>query len=83
MDRESPWQAMARQAQAEARTIVEELDIEGCWRRAGAEINAVGSYRTGLLVRHRDIDFHVYTPALDFELSFAVMARLARSPSRV
>ena len=80
MDRESPWRAMAREAQAQARAIVEELDIEGRWRRAGAQINAVGSYRTGLLVRHRDIDFHAYTPALDLDLSFGVMAGLARSP---
>ena len=80
MDRESPWQAMAREAQAQARAIVEELDIEGRWRSAGAQLNAVGSYRTGLLVRHRDIDFHAYTLALDLDFSFGVMAGLARSP---
>ena len=29
MDNASPWQAMARATQAEARDIVAELDIEG------------------------------------------------------
>ena len=80
MDNASPWQAMARATQAEARDIVAELDIEGHWRRAGAVVHAVGSFRTGLLVRHRDIDFHVYTPTLDRDLSFRVMAALASSP---
>ena len=80
MDDATPWQEMARMAQAEARHIAEELDIGGHWRRAGAVVNAVGSFRTNLLVRHRDIDFHVYTPVLDHDLSFRVMAALARSP---
>lgn len=80
METDSPWRLMARTAREEARVIVEELDIEGHWRRAGAVIRAVGSFRTGLLVRHRDIDFHVYTPVLDLDLSFGVMAALARSP---
>lgn len=80
MDNASPWQTMARTTQAEARDIVAGLDIEGHWRQAGAVVNAVGSFRTGLLVRHRDIDFHVYTPTLDRDLSFRVMAALASSP---
>ena len=80
MDNASPWQAMARATQAEARDIVAELDIEGHWRRAGAMVHAVGSFRTGLLIRHRDIDFHVYTPTLDRDLSFRAMAALASSP---
>lgn len=40
MDNASPWQAMARATQAEARDIVAELDIEGHWRRAGAVVHA-------------------------------------------
>ena len=44
MDNASPWQAMARATQAEARDIVAELDIEGHWRRAGAVVHAVGSF---------------------------------------
>ncbi len=80
MEHDSPWQVMAREARAQARRIVEELDIEGHWRRAGGVVQAVGSFRTGLLVRHRDIDFHVYTPELDVRCSFRVMAGLACSP---
>ena len=47
MDDATPWQEMARMAQAEARHIAEELDIGGHWRRAGAVVNAVGSFRSG------------------------------------
>ena len=80
MDNASPWQAMARATQAEARDIVAELDIEGHWRRAGA-VFMPWPVQDGLAGPHWwDIDFHVHTPTLDRDLSFRVMAALASSP---
>ena len=35
------------------------------WEARGAEVHLVGSLATGLLLRHLDIDLHVYTPTLD------------------
>lgn len=64
-----------------ARELVEDLDVEGAWRSIGAKVNLVGSLKTGLLVKHRDIDFHIYTPELSIQESFKAMARLASSPS--
>ena len=46
-----------------------------------AEINLVGSLRTGLLMKHRDIDFHIYSSPLNLADSFLAMARLAENPS--
>lgn len=37
--------------------------------------------RMGLLVKHRDIDFHIYTETLDIARSFEAMAKLAENPS--
>lgn len=46
----------------------------------GAEPNLVGSLRTGLLMKHRDIDFHIYSSPLNIADSFAAMTRIARNP---
>lgn len=47
------------------------------WEARGAEVHLVGSLATGLLLRHLDIDLHVYTPTLDPADGFAIAAELA------
>lgn len=51
------------------------------WEARGAEVHLVGSLATGLLLRHLDIDLHVYTPTIDPADGFAIAAALA--PSRL
>ena len=51
------------------------------WRSVGAEVRQVGSLRSGLLMKHRDIDFHIYSSPLRMEESFAAMAQLAADPA--
>lgn len=63
-----------------AREIVRDTDLEAIWRSVGARPNLVGSLRTGLLAKHRDIDFHIYSSPLRIADSFAAMARLAEHP---
>lgn len=41
--------------------IIRNTNVMGIWQDAGATIKLVGSLRTRLLVKHRDIDFHIYT----------------------
>ena len=36
--------------------------------------------RTGLLMKHRDIDFHIYSSSLSLSGSFQAMAKLAENP---
>ena len=62
-----------------AHAIIRELRLEEIWRSAGAEPRLVGSLRMGLLVKHRDIDYHIYSPQLRLSESFAAIARLAEN----
>ena len=68
---------LAAANQQRAREVIRDTDLEAAWRAAGAEPNLVGSLRTGLLMKHRDIDFHIYSPSLNIADSFAAMTRIA------
>ena len=63
--------------QRRAREIICTTGLEAIWRSVGAEPRLVGSLRTGLLMTHRDIDYHIYSAPLRTADSFAAMARLA------
>ncbi|RHU25167.1 phosphoglycerate mutase family protein [Parabacteroides sp. TM07-1AC] len=71
---------MAWQNQQEAWKVVENSGIIPAWKSIGSEVNMVGSLRTGLLMKHRDIDFHIYSSPLSLSDSFQAMARLAENP---
>ena len=47
--------------QRRAREIIRTTGLEAIWRSVGAEPRLVGSLRTGLLMTHRDIDYHIYS----------------------
>lgn len=71
---------IARLNQQKAWKIVENSGIIQAWESIGAEVNLVGSLRTGLLMKHRDIDFHIYSSLLSLSGSFQAMAKLAENP---
>lgn len=75
-----PILAYAAANQAQARTVVRDSGLEVAWRSVGAEPRLVGSLRTGLLMKHRDIDFHIYSSPLRLGDSFAAIARMAENP---
>ena len=62
--------------QQRAREVIRDTDLEAIWQQVGAEPNLVG---TGLLMTHRDIDFHIYSSPLRLADSFTAMARLAEN----
>ena len=70
---------LAKRNQQKAWEIIEDTRIVRIWEGMGAKVNLVGSLRTGLLMKHRDIDFLIYTSALDLSASFRVMAELAEN----
>ena len=72
---------IAKQNQEKAWQVIKNTNIIQIWEDAGAKINLVGSLRTGLLMKHRDIDFHIYSSPLNLANSFLAMARLAENPS--
>ena len=65
---------IARLNQQRAWKVVEDSGVIPAWESIGAEINLVGSLSTGLLMTHRDIDFHIYTSPLELSDSFRAMA---------
>lgn len=72
---------IATRNQQKAWKIVEDMRIVPIWESIGAKVNLVGSLKTGLLMKHRDIDFHIYTSPLNLSDSFRAMARLAENTS--
>ena len=72
---------LAKRNQQKAWEIIEDTRIVRIWEGIGAKVNLVGSLRTGLLMKHRDIDFHIYTSPLDLSASFRAMAELAKNTS--
>lgn len=72
--------ALAKQNQEKAWNIIKELKIIEIWQSTGAEINLIGSLKTGLLVKNKDIDFHIYTSPISLSDSFGAIAKIAKSP---
>lgn len=63
-----------------AQQIIAALDLQRLWQSIGAEVRQVGSMRMGLLAKHRDLDFHIYSDRIDIRSDFDVMGRLASCP---
>jgi predicted nucleotidyltransferase len=68
---------LARQNQQDAWNILDSSGIIPAWERIGATVHLVGSLKTGLMAKSRDIDLHIYTDKLDIGESFSVMQELA------
>ncbi len=64
-----------------AHQIIAALDLQRLWQSIGAEVRPVGSMRMGLLAKHRDLDFHIYSDRIDIRSDFDVMGRLATCPN--
>lgn len=75
------FQDIALKNQQKAWQIIEDLRIIPIWESVGAKVNLVGSLKTGLLMKHRDIDFHIYSSPLNLSDSFRAMAILAENTS--
>lgn len=57
--------------------LLEDIRIIPEWERIGATVHVVGSLKTGLMMKTRDIDLHIYTDRIDVRESFSVMRELA------
>ena len=68
---------LARQNQKKAFEIIQILNIYPAWESVGGQVNLIGSLQTGLLMKHLDIDFHVYTPQLKLSDSFYAIEKIA------
>ena len=69
---------LALHNQQTAWNILEHTGIIPAWERIGATVHLVGSLKSGLLAKSKDIDLHIYTDKLDVAESFSVMQELAK-----
>lgn len=60
--------------------VIETSGVVRAWENIGAQIHLVGSLKIGVLAKHRDIDFHIYTADLDVGQSFDVMTAICCHP---
>lgn len=72
---------LAAENQQKAWQVIDDTGIINIWKSIGAEINLVGSLKTGLLMKNRDIDFHIYSYPLDISTSFSAISKLAENPA--
>ena len=70
----------AKKMQSAASEIINETQVVKAWENIGAQINLVGSAAMGLMMEHRDIDFHIYTDPFRLSDSFKAIATLAEHP---
>ena len=69
----------AKHLQEKAWSVIEETGVIKHWSSIGATINLVGSLKTGLMIKNRDIDFHIYTNPFKLDASFLAISRLAEN----
>lgn len=79
MDSQPDIMAIANSYQQQAYKVIEDTAVIDAWKSVGAQINLVGSVKMGLLIKKRDIDFHIYTNPFSLKDSFAAIARLAEN----
>ncbi|WP_295159705.1 phosphoglycerate mutase family protein [uncultured Brachyspira sp.] len=67
----------AQNNKKKALAIIEELNIYNAFKNIGARVNLIGSLKMGLLMKNKDIDFHVYTFPIDIQKSFSAVSNIA------
>ena len=61
--------------------VIEKSGVRQAWESIGATVNQVGSMAMGLLMKHRDIDFHIYTDKLNIAESFQAIQKICANPA--
>ena len=56
-----------------AAKVLRDSKVLEAWESIGGKVRGVGSFRSDLMMKNRDIDLHVYTDALDVSRSLAAL----------
>lgn len=72
---------LAEANQKRAHQVIEDSGVIEAWQSIGATINLIGSLKMGLLMKHRDIDFHIYNDKFSIVESFSAITKLAANPN--
>ena len=62
--------ALRRQAE----TVLRDSDVLRAWESIGGKVRGVGSFRSDLMMKNRDIDLHIYTETLDVAQALEALA---------
>ena len=81
MEKRNNIEVIAQNNLEKAALVIEKSGVCEAWKSIGATVNQVGSMAMGLLMKHRDIDFHIYTEKLDIAESFKVMQKICADPA--
>lgn len=75
------YEILALENQKRAGEILRDLKLTAYFESCGCRVNIVGSLKMKLLVKHLDIDLHVYSSGITEESSFAIFSHLAKNPN--
>ena len=81
MEKTNNIELIAKDKFEEALLVIKKSGVRQAWESIGATVNQVGSMAMGLLMKHRDIDFHIYTEKLDIAKSFEVIKKICDNPA--
>ena len=81
MEKTNNIELIAQNNLEKALQVIEKSGVCQAWESIGATLNQVGSIAMGLLMKHRDIDFHIYTEKLDIAKSFEVIKKICDNPA--
>ena len=62
---EDPLLRRSWELRSRADAFLRESRVLEAWESIGGRVRGVGSFRSGLMMKHRDIDLHIYTDHLD------------------
>ncbi len=60
-----------------AEDLIRQTGVKEAWESVGAEVRRVGSLAMGLLMKHRDIDFHIYSSEVRLTDGFSALSQMA------
>lgn len=72
------YYTLAQRNQQRAFEILTDSKLIDLWQNNGCRVNLIGSLAMKLLVRHLDIDLHVYSSGVTEESSFAIVSQIAK-----
>ena len=67
----------------QAEKVLRDSNVLEAWESIGGKVRGVGSFRSGLMMKHRDIDLHIYTENLDAARSLDALRSVIASGNTV
>lgn len=69
---------ISRKNSERAFEVMKELQLIETWKKFGITANLIGSVSMGLIMKNKDIDFHIYSDNFSIADSFGAMAEFAK-----